>query len=152
MSRGSRDSSRPSGKGGLLSGGLEEESCRPGPPSSAGLLLPVVRCSGLVEGPLGYCSPSVSSTLATRVSQTTGSAQGCSSKLSRLVHINARDRSRVEWELALRPGFSAQARMPPTARFAPRGERHGLLVLTAGPVPYFYRRNPTGPVAASQPD
>ena len=30
--------------------------------------------------------------------------------------MNARDRSRVEHELALRPGFSAQARMPPTAR------------------------------------
>ena len=36
--------------------------------------------------------------------------------------------------LALRPESSAQARMPPTARSAPRGERRGLLVLTAGPV------------------
>ena len=31
--------------------------------------------------------------------------------------MNARNRSKVEQELALRPGFSAQARMPPTARF-----------------------------------
>ena len=42
--------------------------------------------------------------------------------------------STVVSELALRPGFSPQARMPPTARSASRGERHGLLVLTAGPV------------------
>jgi hypothetical protein len=54
-------------------------------------------------------------------------------------------------ELALRPGFSAQARMPPTALPAPRGVRRGLLVLTAGPVPYFFGRHPTGPVAASLP-
>src|SRR5207248_11783318 len=67
-----------------------------------------------------------------------------------LVHVNARDRSRVGGQLALRPGFSAQARMPPTALRAPRGERRGLLVLTAGPVPYFYGRYPTGPVASSQ--
>jgi hypothetical protein len=39
--------------------------------------------------------------------------------------------------LALRPECSAQARMPPTARSAPRGARRGLLVLTAGPVAYF---------------
>ena len=51
-----------------------------------------------------------------------------------LVHVNARDRSRVGRQLALRPGFSALARMPPTALRAPRGERRGLLVLTAGPV------------------
>jgi hypothetical protein len=48
----------------------------------------------------------------------------------------------VGGRLALRPGFSARARMPPTARFAPRGARRGLLVLTAGPVPYFYGRYP----------
>ena len=42
--------------------------------------------------------------------------------------------STVVGELALRPGFSPQARMPPTARCASRGERCGLLVLTAGPV------------------
>jgi hypothetical protein len=36
--------------------------------------------------------------------------------------------STVERELALRPGFSALARMPPTARFALRGERRGLLI------------------------
>jgi hypothetical protein len=42
--------------------------------------------------------------------------------------------------------------MPPTARPALRGVRRGLLVLTAGPVPYFYRRYPTAPVASSQSD
>jgi hypothetical protein len=62
------------------------------------------------------------------------------------------NRSRVESVLALRPGFSAQARMPPTARLAPRGERSGLLVLTAGPVRYFYGRHPTGLVVASLSD
>jgi hypothetical protein len=35
---------------------------------------------------------------------------------------------------------------------APRGERRGSLVLTAGPVPDSYRRYPTGPVDASLPD
>ena len=65
---------------------------------------------------------------------------------------NGGNRSRVVNELALRPGFSAQARMPPTAPPAPRGERRGLLVLTAGSVPYFYRRYPTGPVVSSLPD
>ena len=47
-------------------------------------------------------------------------------------HTNARDRSTVEHELALRPELSARARMPPTVRPAPRGERPRLLVLTAG--------------------
>ena len=69
-----------------------------------------------------------------------------------VVRITARDRSTVEHELALRPGCSAQARMPPTARPAPRGERRGPLVLTAGPVPYFYGRYPAGPVDASPSD
>ena len=69
-----------------------------------------------------------------------------------VVQITARDRSTVEHELALRPGCSAQARMPPTARPAPRGERRGPLVLTAGPVPYFYGRYPAGPVDASPSD
>jgi hypothetical protein len=55
---------------------------------------------------------------------------------------NARNRSRVEQELALRPRFSPQARMPPTALRAPRGERRGLLVLTAGPARYSYGRTP----------
>jgi hypothetical protein len=73
------------------------------------------------------------------------------SKLVRSVHMNARDRSTVDSELALRPGFSTQTRMPPTARSAPRGGRRGLLVLTAGPVPYF-RRYPTGSVVASRSD
>ena len=37
--------------------------------------------------------------------------------------------------LALRPGFAARARMPPTAQSpAPRGGRRGLPVLTAGSV------------------
>ena len=44
--------------------------------------------------------------------------------------------------LVLRPGFSPQVRVPPTARSAPRGGRRGLLVLTAGPVRCFYRRYP----------
>jgi hypothetical protein len=69
-----------------------------------------------------------------------------------VVGITARNRSTVEHELALRPGCSAQARMPPTARPAPRGERRGPLVLTAGPVPYFYGRYPAGPVDVSPAD
>ena len=52
----------------------------------------------------------------------------------------------------LRPGSSAQARMPPTARPAPRGARRGLLVLTAGPVTCFCGRYSTGPVTASRSD
>ena len=66
-----------------------------------------------------------------------------------LAHINACARSTVGVELALRPGFSAQARMPPTALLVPRGGRHGLLVLTAGLVQYFSRRYTTGSVVAS---
>jgi hypothetical protein len=62
--------------------------------------------------------------------------------------MNALRRSTVVHELALRPGFSAQARMPSTALRAPRGVRRGLLVLTAGSVPYFYRRYATGTVAS----
>jgi hypothetical protein len=62
-----------------------------------------------------------------------------------VVYIYARDGSRVGRELALRPGFSARARMPLAALSAPRGERLGLLVfdcrvLTAGPVLCFYGR------------
>jgi hypothetical protein len=60
-----------------------------------------------------------------------------SNKLFRRGSHNARNRSRVEHELALRPRFSPQARMPPTALPAPRGARRGLLVLTAGPAPYL---------------
>jgi len=52
----------------------------------------------------------------------------------RSVHAIVADGSTVVSELALRPGFSTQARMPPTARSASRGGRRGLLVLTAGPV------------------
>jgi hypothetical protein len=66
--------------------------------------------------------------------------------LSGLVSHNDRNRSTVVDELALRPGFSAQARKPPTALLAPRGERRGYWFLTAGPVPYFCGRYPTGPV------
>jgi hypothetical protein len=69
-----------------------------------------------------------------------------------LVHINARIRSSVVDKLALRPEFSAQVRMPPTALLAPRGVWRGLPVLTAGLVAYFYRRYPTGPVVASLSD
>ena len=53
------------------------------------------------------------------------------------VHTSACNGSSVGGELALRPERSAQAQMPPTARHAPRGGRRGLLVLTAGPVPYY---------------
>ena len=63
---------------------------------------------------------------------------------------NGLNGSTVKRELALRPGFSALARMPPTARFALRGERRGLLVLTAGPVPCFYGRTP--PARWRRPD
>jgi hypothetical protein len=75
-----------------------------------------------------------------------------SNKLFRRGSHNARNRSRVERELALRPRFSPQARMPPTALPAPRGARRGLLVLTAGPARYSYGRYPTGPVDTSQSD
>jgi hypothetical protein len=51
--------------------------------------------------------------------------------------------------LALRSEFSAQARMPPTVRLAPRGGRHGLLVLTAGPVHDFYDASPTVSLGAT---
>jgi hypothetical protein len=68
----------------------------------------------------------------------------------RSARANARDRSTVVRELVLRPGFSSQARMPPTACPASRGGRRGLLVLTAGPVPCSYGRYPTSPVASSQ--
>jgi hypothetical protein len=62
---------------------------------------------------------------------------------------NAGDRNSVARWLALRPEFSTQARMPPTAFLAPRGVRRGLPVLTAGLVPDSYRRYPTGPMASS---
>ena len=63
---------------------------------------------------------------------------------------NGLNGSTVERELAPRPGFPALARMPPTARFALRGERRGLPVLTAGPVPCFYGRTP--PARGRRPD
>jgi len=55
-------------------------------------------------------------------------------QLLRSAHANVQNGSTVVSELALRPGLSPQARMPPTARFASRGGRRGPLVLTAGPV------------------
>jgi hypothetical protein len=66
---------------------------------------------------------------------------------------NAHNRSRV----AHRAGPAARILSPSPdatdgANPAPRGGRRGLLVLTAGPVRYFYGRCPTGPVAASQSD
>ncbi len=55
--------------------------------------------------------------------------------------------------LALRPGFSAQARKPPMAHRASRGGRRGLLVLIAGSGGgHFYRRYSTVSVASSLPD
>ena len=72
-----------------------------------------------------------------------------SEQFLRLVHANGPNGSTVVGELALRPGFSPQARMPPTTHFASRGGRPGLLVLTAGPVRLLYGRYPTGPVASS---
>jgi hypothetical protein len=69
-----------------------------------------------------------------------------------LVYINARNRSSVIDELALRPEFSAQVRMPLTVLLAPRGVWRGLLVLTAGLVQYFYGRYLTGSVASSLRD
>jgi hypothetical protein len=56
------------------------------------------------------------------------------SRLFAVGYASAANGSTVVGELALRPEFSPQARMPPTARCASRGERRGLLVLTAGPV------------------
>jgi hypothetical protein len=68
-----------------------------------------------------------------------------------LVYITVRDRSSVSDRLALRPEFSTQARMPPTAQFpAPRGGRLGLPVLTAGSVWGQPARHP--PVRRSGPD
>ena len=71
------------------------------------------------------------------------------------VHIIACNRSSVRKWLAPRPGFPAQARIPPTAQYpAPRGGRRGLPVLTAGSVRGATSRGPTirsgrGPVSAS---
>ena len=44
------------------------------------------------------------------------------SRVLRSAHTNARDGSTFERELALRPGFSARARLPPTARPVTRRE------------------------------
>ena len=72
-------------------------------------------------------------------------------RISGLAPTGPRDRSTVEEQLALRPEFSAQVRMPPTARSAPRGERRGLMVLTAGPVGALPRAQPS-PLVSSPPD
>ena len=64
-------------------------------------------------------------------------ADGRKERPRKLVEVLVRKHpngSTVAIELALRPAFPPQARMPPPARSASRGERHGLLVLTAGPV------------------
>jgi hypothetical protein len=67
-----------------------------------------------------------------------------------LARISARAKSAVEYELALRPGFSPEARLPRTARPAPQGARRGLPACR-GAGKLFYGRYPTGPVASSQP-
>jgi hypothetical protein len=54
---------------------------------------------------------------------------------------SARVRSTVGSALALRPGCSAQTRLPPTAHLRHAGVKSGVLVLTAGPVSYLYRRH-----------
>ena len=72
------------------------------------------------------------------------------SKLLRSGSHNARNRSSVESRAGPAARILAQARMPPTARSAPRGERRGLLVLTAGPVPYL-RVGVTQPARWSRP-
>jgi hypothetical protein len=66
-----------------------------------------------------------------------------------LVHISARDRSRVGRELALRPESRLKPGCHRRRESAPRGVWRGLLVLTAGLVQYFYGRYLTGPVASS---
>ena len=58
---------------------------------------------------------------------------------------NGLNGSTVERELAPRPGFPALARMPPTARFAPRGERRGLLVFDCRAGALFLRALPHRP-------
>jgi hypothetical protein len=60
-------------------------------------------------------------------------ARGRFEQLLRSAHANGANGGTVVGELALAARFSPQARMPPTARSAPRGARPGLLVLTAGP-------------------
>ena len=60
-----------------------------------------------------------------------------------------RNRSTVDtsWPCGQNPQPSA--RLPPTALRAPRGERRGVLVLTAGPVVYFYGVIPPPRLVAS---
>ena len=63
---------------------------------------------------------------------------------------NGLNGSTVEHELALRPGFSAPSPNATDGAICASGREARLLVLTAGPVPCFYGRYPTGPVDASQ--
>jgi hypothetical protein len=108
-------------------------------------------CRGLAQRVLAASSWETNPATDRRISRSPR-PRTSSNELFRRGSHNARNRSRVERELALRPRFSPQARMPPTARPAPRGARRGLLVLTAGPARYSYGRYPTGSVDASQSD
>jgi hypothetical protein len=67
-------------------------------------------------------------------------------------HTNVRHRSRVEDELALRPEYSAPSPDATDGAICATRREAELLVLTAGPLPHFYGRYPTGPVDASQSD
>jgi hypothetical protein len=58
--------------------------------------------------------------------------------------MNARDRSRVDQELAPAARILSPSPEATNGVSSPRGGRRGLLVLTAGLVPYFYGRCPTG--------
>jgi hypothetical protein len=57
----------------------------------------------------------------------------------------------VGGQLALRPEFSAQARMPSTTLPCATMREAGLLVWLRGRWRYLYGRYPTGPVASSLP-
>ena len=63
----------------------------------------------------------------------------------RSAHAGPPSGSTVGRRLALRPEFSAQAQMPPTALRCARGERRGLLVLTAVPVASRWQALPSRP-------
>lgn len=65
---------------------------------------------------------------------------------------NARDRSKVGAEAGPVARILGPSPKATDGAVASRGVGLGLLVLTAGPVQYFYRRYPTGPVASSLPD
>jgi hypothetical protein len=65
------------------------------------------------------------------------------------VHIDARNRSSVREELALRPEFSTQSSTATNGVTCATRREARVTRLTAGSVSYFYRRYPTGSVAAS---